>query len=107
MGLLDVNFLANNITRNVKAGHDFGSESLLEEYERKSKVVNYTWMAGLEGIKRSYESNTFDPFVFARNAATTVLNNFTPAKWVLNEVASGKAFSKLGFGVDEYEWKSI
>ena len=41
-GIMDSVLLANNIIKNVKAGHDIGDMLALSEYEAQAKVFNYS-----------------------------------------------------------------
>ena len=99
LGITDVVYLANDIVRNLKAGHDIGSVNSLQNYEFKSKSINYPMMFGLEFIKRSYEYNSSNPFIQMRNFGINTINNFIPGKNFLIDFADGKYLHPK-----KYEW---
>jgi len=100
LGLTDAAILANTIVKNLKAGLDIGDVNLLQDYEYKAKVINYAFMGIMESLKRSYEANDFDPFIFARNISTAILNNLNPVKSFIVQFANGYLFHP-----EKYEWK--
>lgn len=100
LGLMDAAYLANTVIKNLRTGNDIGSRDLLREYETASMNLNSSMIYGMELIKRSYETNEYNPIVYARNMATTVVNNLTPFKSLFVDIANGKYFQPT-----EYEWK--
>lgn len=54
MGLADCMLLGNTVIRNIKGGLDIGDESNLYQYERESKVMNYTMSVTMEAIKTGF-----------------------------------------------------
>ena len=72
MGLVDVAYLANNIIRNKKSGHDIGDKIWLRDYEADGKISNYAMAFSLEFIKRSYD-HSIVPLIYARNLAISLI----------------------------------
>ena len=53
-GIMDSILLANNVIKNMKAGHDIGDMLALGEYESKAKAFNYSNSLAMEGIKQGF-----------------------------------------------------
>ncbi len=53
-GIMDASLLANNILRNIKAGHDIGEPLSLKKYSETSKAFNYSNSVAMEAIKKAF-----------------------------------------------------
>ena len=54
MGLADCMLIANEIIKNQKSGMDIGEENNLCEFEKQSKLMNYTMSIAMETIKTGF-----------------------------------------------------
>ena len=58
-GIMDSLILANNIIKNIRAGHDIGDMMALAQFESEAKVQSYANSLALEGIKQAFEIDCF------------------------------------------------
>jgi 2-polyprenyl-6-methoxyphenol hydroxylase-like FAD-dependent oxidoreductase len=97
LGFGDASSLATAIIEGVRTGQDIGSLIVLKNYQDQRMVTNLTMLAGVEGIKRIFESN-FMPFTVARNLGLTITNAFTPLKQQLQKYAMGATVDVSAIG---------
>lgn len=100
MGLGDSMWLANEILKNLKTGVDIGDIINLEDYEVKSKIMNYCMAGTMEFIKFGYGTNTWPINIF-RNMGINVLNNVNFLKKNVMKAADGEFFLPKKF-----EWEN-
>lgn len=53
-GIMDSQFLANNIISNKKTGNDIGEALSLSLFESNSKAMNYSNSIAMESIKKAF-----------------------------------------------------
>ena len=91
MGLADAMLLANEVIKNLKGGLDIGQENNLFDYERKSKVMNYTMSLTVESIKQGFAvSNGFVSGL--RAIALNGINSVGGVQEIIRKGADGDFF---------------
>lgn len=91
MGLGDSILLANVIIKNLKGGVDVGDENNLYEYERQSKIMNYSMSLAMEGIKAGFGTSN-GVLSKIRNFALNGINNFGLLQDIMKKGADGDFF---------------
>ena len=79
LGFGDAASLATEIIKGLDNGEDIGSLTLLRRYQRERINSNSIMLAGVDGLKRLFDSNLL-PLTLARNVGLTLTNAFTPVK---------------------------
>jgi 2-polyprenyl-6-methoxyphenol hydroxylase-like FAD-dependent oxidoreductase len=79
LGFGDAAALATVIVEGLESGEDIGSLQLLRQYQNDRKASNMFMMAGIEGLKRLFDSS-FLPIALARNVGLSLTNAITPLK---------------------------
>lgn len=69
------------------------------EYERKSKLVNYSMQTGLEVLNEVYSNRSW-PMICLRNLGVSMINEI-PVKNGIKSIADG-----FLYGNSQYKWKS-
>lgn len=91
MGLADSVLLSNIILKNLKGGLDIGDEINLNEYEKKSKLMNYTMSLAVEAIKTGFGFQN-DVVSSLRNFTLNTINNAGFLKDIFRRGADGDYF---------------
>ncbi len=79
LGFADAASLATVIIEGLEGGEDIGSLNTLRHYQYERMSSNFLMMAGIEGLKRLFDSSFF-PITLARNVGLSITNAFTPLK---------------------------
>ena len=91
MGLGDCVLLANTLIKNLKGGLDIGDENNLYEFERQSKIMNYTMSLTVEAIKTGFAAQN-GIISGLRSFALNTINNLGLVKEGIKKGADGDFF---------------
>jgi len=89
LGLADAATLATVLIEGMGTGQDLGSLSLLQRYQQQRMLSNIVMMAGIDGLKRIFESSFF-PIALARNVGISIANLLPTFKREIKKHAMGE-----------------
>lgn len=98
LGFADVTALCNIIGKEIECGYEIGNETSLQQYQSARMLSNLQMMAGVDGIKRVFDT-TFQPFVAARRMGMVIINQVPYVKSFFMGRAMEGTFESLQYAL--------